>query len=66
MTFSMTYQSVSLSDLVSTVRYHAVEAMRNGASPEEAAQSAADRMAMYFPENNAAVIVANTAGEIGS
>ena len=40
--------------------------MRNGASPGEAAQSAADRMAMYFPENNAAVIVANTAGEIGS
>nr|AMB26755.1 aspartylglucosaminidase [Leptopilina heterotoma] len=45
--------------------YTAVEAMRNGATPAEAAKIAVNRMAKFYPKHSQAVITMNNKGEYG-
>ena len=45
--------------------YQAVESMRQGKSPKEAAVDAIERINKYYPGFSGAIIVANTQGEYG-
>ena len=45
--------------------YQAVESMRQGKSPKEAAQDALYRIEKYYSGFTGAIIVANTKGEYG-
>lgn len=46
--------------------YHAVERMRRGDSPEEAASDAIRRIARVYPHFSGAVVAANNHGEYGA
>ena len=45
--------------------YQAVESMRQGKSPKEAADDAIQRINKYYPDFRGAIIVANIKGEYG-
>ena len=45
--------------------YQAVESMRLGKSPQEAADDALQRIAKYYPAFSGAIIVANISGDYG-
>ena len=44
----------------------AVEFLRNGLTPQQAADSVINRIAQYYPENSAAVVVADMDGNYGA